>query len=92
MGRHTVSAPNATLYKRGRAAFLHAQVEYDIFEAMASRGLHYGYTQLSSENPKMADGMWEFAQDYAHTHLMEEEQARAERNQVRMRGRHLADP
>ena len=52
---------------------------------MAERGLHYGYTQLSMEAPKMTAGLWEFAQDYVYTHFFEEEQARAERNQVRMR-------
>ncbi len=53
---------------------------------MAERGLHYGYTQLSSENPRVAEGLWEFTQDYVYTHFFEEEQARAKRNGVRMRG------
>ena len=51
---------------------------------MAERGLHYAYTQLSSEAPAVTKGMWEFAQDYTYTHFGAEETARAERNQVRM--------
>ena len=60
------------------------QIDYDLFETMAERGLHYGYTELSTESPVVTKYMWNFAQDYVNTHLMEEEQERARRNQVRL--------
>ena len=64
----------------------HAQVEYDLFEVMAERGLHYGYTEMSSESPAVSKGMWSFVQDYVHTHFIGDEQARLERNEVRLMG------
>jgi hypothetical protein len=63
------------------------QIEHDVFDAMAERGLHYGYTEMSSETPQVARGMWDFAADYVNTHFGDMETARAARNEVHSRSR-----
>ncbi len=45
------------------------QIDYDFFEVMRERGLHYGYWDMTSENPAMSKGLWQFVGDYASTHL-----------------------
>ncbi len=45
------------------------QIDYDFFEVMREKSLHYGYRIMSSEAPAMTQGLWPFVEDYANTHL-----------------------
>ena len=45
------------------------QINYDLFETMRERGLHYGYRQMATEYPGVTKGLWPFVEAYANTHL-----------------------
>ena len=59
------------------------QIDVDLFETMADRGLHYGYAITEGEVPAVAVGMWRFANDYVNTHFKKPDKERAKRNHVR---------
>ena len=50
------------------------QVDFDIFERMASRGLHYTYAMMNVDYPSKTLGLWDFAADYVETHFNTAEQ------------------
>ena len=45
------------------------QMEFDIFEHMAARGLHYAYATINVDYPSKTLGLWDFAADYVETHF-----------------------
>ena len=56
------------------------QVHFDIFEHMASRGLHYAFATINVDYPSKTLGLWDFAADYAETHFNTEQRARLDAN------------
>ena len=44
-------------------------MEYDFFEVMREKGIHYGWVQMASEHKAVSVGLWPFVEDYVNTHL-----------------------
>ena len=56
------------------------QVGYDIFEHMAAKDLHYGYSVMQVDYPSKTLGLWDFAADYVQTHFDAQQIALLEAN------------
>ncbi len=59
---------------------LTAQVDFDIFQHMATRGLHYAYAMMNVDYPSKTIGLWEFAADYVETHFNAQQRQRLDAN------------